>query len=479
MTKLKKFGLGAAAALISVVVVNAGLNSAEVAAASEEGSQFVQVIENNGCLQCHSAEPASFWYANLPGLKATFDKDMTNAYNFIDLESVVDAVNNGEQVSPADIAKIEQSTLNYSMPIQSYRMVHWGSSLNANERQAVLDWVNAERTAYISKINDIWGTGWSDDEIADIASRANFALPDPDIFEYDEDKVKLGLALYHDTRLSGDQTIACASCHPLNNAGVDGSRTSRGIGAQMGGINAPPVYNAIFNLQQFWNGRAEDLQAQAGGPPLNPVEMGSTDFDEVAKKLKEDDKMVAMFEKVYGSQGINGETITDAIAHFESKLIAHNSRFDQYLAGDESALTAEELKGYKLFKEYYCATCHVGATFGGQSFEKFGTTESIDNYFAERGTEISDDDKGLVGFTEDEADLYKFKVPNLRNVELTGPYLHDGTQLTLQKAIKTMLRFQCGNPNVSAADVDNIAAFLTTLTGENEYMDYEFVPNDH
>ena len=463
---------------IAVIVYGAiMLSGREITADTLEG-QFVQVVENNGCLQCHAAEPESFWYAGLPGFSALFEKDQTNGYRSIDLASVVDQINNGGEITLADIAKLEQSTINNSMPVIQYSVVHWGSTLNEQEKQIIYDFVAQERTEYVVALAEEANVELDDATIAQMISEPIQVLPDPAGFDIDAHKAALGLSLYHDTRLSADGTISCATCHPLDNAGVDGSKTSRGIGSQMGGINAPSTYNAVFNIQQFWNGRAATLADQAGGPPLNPVEMGHESFDDIAALLEKDEAVVAEFKAVYGNEGINQATITDAIAEFERTLVTTNSRFDQYLAGDTGALTAEEIQGYEEFKKNYCATCHVGASMGGQSFEKLGTVLDAAVYFEERGTEISGDDQGLYGFTGLEDDLYKFKVPNLRNVALTGPYMHDGTHLTLDQAVRTMFRFNTDNPEPSDDTVNKIVLFLETLTGENEYMDYQYVPSN-
>lgn len=448
------------------------------AAADDLNGRFVQVVENNGCLQCHMAEPDPFWYQEMPVVSGLFEKDMTNAYRSLDLEAVIQQLNSGEEVSIADVAKLEQSTINNSMPIVEYTMVHWGADLNAEEQQIIRDWVKVQRTAHVQAMAERFGMELDEAELAKAVSEPIQILPDPAGQNVDMAKAELGLALYHDTRLSADGTISCASCHALDNAGQDNSKSSRGIGSQMGGVSAPTVYNAVFNIRQFWNGRAADLQEQAGGPPLNPIEMGHTSFDDIAALLEQDPEMVAAFEKAYGAEGINQNTITDAIATFEQLLITTDSPFDLYLGGDSSALTAEEIQGYEEFKKNYCATCHVGPSMGGQSFERLGTVESADNYFAERGTEINGDDQGLYGFTGDEDDLYKYKVPTLRNIALTAPYFHDGRYLTLEEAVRTMFRFNTDNPNPSDSQVDSVVAFLNTLTGENEYMDYANVPNN-
>lgn len=475
MMKNKKILIIIPVALVAFVAVYAGIMlSGRGITATELDAQFVQVIENNGCLQCHAADPDAFWYQKLPGFTGLFEKDMTNGYRSIDLEKVVNQINNGEPVNIADVAKIEQSTLNNDMPVIQYTIVHWGADLNAKEQQIVYDWVREKRTAHVEAFAAEYNMAMNDAFI----SEPVMPLPDPAMFNVNHQKAMLGLDLFHDTRLSIDSTISCASCHALDNVGQDSSPHARGVGSQMGGISAPSVYNAVFNVQQFWNGREPDLQGQAGGPPVNLIEMGYESFDDIVVELSKDSTMVARFASIYGAEGITQNSITDAIAEFERLLVTNNSPFDKYLLGDKTALTSEEIQGYELFKKNYCATCHVGASMGGQSFERLGTVLDAAVYFEERGTEQNGDDQGLFGFTGLEDDRYKYKVPNLRNVALTGPWMHDGTHVTLEDAVRTMFRFNTPTANPSDETVEKIVLFLNTLNGENEYLDYKNVPSN-
>lgn len=432
-----------------------------ITADTTEG-KVAQIIKNNQCLSCHSTNPNGVWYEKMPVVKGMIEKDRTNSLRYIDLEAVVKQLEAGEQVSQVALAKIEQSMINESMPKSNYKFMHWGTGYNDEEKQIITEWAKAERA-------QLYPTSLAAAEFANDAVQ-----PLPDSVPYDEAKAALGMKLYHDTRLSGDDTVACATCHVLNTGGVDNLQFSEGIDGQFGGINAPTVYNSVFNVQQFWNGRAADLKAQAAGPPLNPVEMGSTDFAQIAGKLNKDAALVKEFAAIYGDEGITESTITESIAEFEKTLVTPNSKFDKYLKGDKAALTADEIAGYDLFKENKCATCHVGPSMGGQTFEYLGITA---DYYADRGGEITADDKGLIGFTEKEGDLYKFKTPTLRNVDLTAPYFHDGTQKTLEDAVKAMFKYQLNTPSPKQADVDKIVLFLKTLTGENEMMSYDSLGN--
>ena len=280
---------------------------------------------------------------------------------------------------------------------------------------------------------------------------------------YDSQKAELGKKLFHDTRLSVDNTVSCASCHGLNTAGVDNKQYSEGVGGQFGGVNAPTVYNAVYNFVQFWDGRAATLALQAAGPPLNPVEMASVSFDQIIAKLAKDKALTKEFKAVY-PDGWSEANITDAIAEFERTLITPNSRFDKYLRGEADVLTAEEIKGYELFKHYNCATCHAGANLGGESYELMG---QYADYFAARGTELTVEDNGRFKETAVERDRHRFKVPGLRNVALTAPYFHDGTEPELKEAVCKMGTYQVG-VELTDAQEEKIVAFLNTLTGEFE-----------
>ena len=189
---------------------------------------------------------------------------------------------------------------------------------------------------------------------------------------------------------------------------------------------------------------------------------GFTSFDEIIAKLKKDRKFVKAFNAVY-PDGLTEANITNAIEEFERTLITPNARFDKWLRGDSEAITADELKGYELFKQYDCATCHVGQNLGGQSYELMGLRR---HYFAERGLELTHEDNGRYKETQIERDRHRFKVPGLRNVELTWPYYHDGTRQTLEEAVRDMARYQ-SDVNLSETETAQITAFLKTLTGEN------------
>ncbi len=277
--------------------------------------------------------------------------------------------------------------------------------------------------------------------------------------------VELGKKLYFDPRLSKSGFISCNSCHNLSMGGTDNLPSSIGDRWQQGPINAPTVLNSSLNLAQFWDGRAADLQAQAGGPIANPGEMGFTHKLAVGV-IESIPEYVAEFKLVFGTDKVTIEEVTQAIAEFEKTLVTPNSRFDQWLLGDKAALTADELAGYRLFKDSGCVSCHNGEAVGGNSFQKMGIVEA---YKANSPAE------GLSAVTGKDADRFKFKVPTLRNVEMTYPYFHDGAAWTLSDAVNTMGRIQLGK-KFSAQENAQIVAFLKTLTGDQPAFQLPILP---
>jgi cytochrome c peroxidase len=285
--------------------------------------------------------------------------------------------------------------------------------------------------------------------------------PIPTALELDLTKVALGDKLYHDPQLSHDNNISCASCHLLDLGGSDRRTHSVGIKGQVGLVNAPTVLNSAFHFKQFWDGRADSLEEQIDGPINNPKEMGSN-WSEVVEKLQKSPQYPQEFQKVY-PDGITSNNIKNAIAVFERSLVTPNSRFDRFLGGDNNALTAEEKRGYDKFKDFGCVSCHQGILLGGNLFQKFGL---FGDYLKDRGN-ITESDYGRFNVTKKEEDRYTFKVPTLRNVELTAPYFHDGSAPTLETAVKVMVKYQLGR-EASTTDIDDIIKFLTTLTGKLE-----------
>ncbi|MGB2903579.1 MAG: cytochrome-c peroxidase [Candidatus Dechloromonas phosphoritropha] len=277
--------------------------------------------------------------------------------------------------------------------------------------------------------------------------------------------VELGKQLYFDPRLSKSGFISCNSCHNLSMGGTDNIKTSIGHNWNEGPINAPTVLNSSLNVAQFWDGRAADLKAQAGGPIANPGEMGFSHTLAV-DMLQTIPGYVAEFKKAFGTEKVTIGEVTKAIAAFEETLVTPNSRFDKWLKGDKKALTKDELAGYQLFKDTGCVACHNGPAVGGNSFQKMGQVEVY---------KASSPAEGRSAVTGKDADRFNFKVPTLRNIELTYPYFHDGAANTLPEAVDTMARIQLGK-KFTPEENAKVVAFLKTLTGDQPSFKLPILP---
>jgi len=270
-----------------------------------------------------------------------------------------------------------------------------------------------------------------------------------------EEKVTLGRMLYYDARLSKSQKISCNSCHALTQYGVDNEPTSDGYKGQKGTRNSPTVYNAAFHFVQFWDGRAPNVEEQAKGPVLNPVEMAMKSAKQVIAVLKSMPEYVDAFKKAFPTEKdpVTYDNMGKAIGAFERKLITP-ARWDKFLKGDQAALTTDEKAGFNTFVASGCQACHAGALLGGSMFQKIGAVKPW--------PETSDPGRSKV--TGNDADKLMFKVPSLRNVEKTGPYFHNGQTATLQEAISMMADHQLGK-TLSDADIQSIATWMKSLTG--------------
>ena len=282
--------------------------------------------------------------------------------------------------------------------------------------------------------------------------------------------VELGTDLYFDPRLSESHNINCNTCHQIGLGGVDMLPTSIGHKWQKGGRNAPTVLNAVFNVAQFWDGRAADLKAQAGGPIQNPIEMGIT-HQHAIEMLKGIPGYTKLFEAAYPNDKdpITMPNAVTAIAAFEATLITPNSPFDKFLRGDANGLSAEQKEGLKLFIDTGCASCHSGINVGGQMYAPFGVVQKP-------GADIlPPNDKGRFAVTKTASDEYVFRVPPLRNVELTVPYFHSGQVWDLTQAVGIMATDQLGK-TLTDAEVAKIVAFLKSLTGDQPQVTYPILP---
>ncbi len=289
---------------------------------------------------------------------------------------------------------------------------------------------------------------------------ANFSAA-PEIMEskenpFTEEKAVLGRMLYYETRLSKGGDISCNSCHPLDRYGVDGAATSAGHRGQRGSRNAPTVYFAAGHKLQFWDGRAKNVEEQAKGPMMNPVEMAMGGAADVEKTLRSIPGYGVAFAKAFPgeAQPVTLDNAARAIGAFERKLVAP-SRWDRFLKGDKSALSREEQAGFLAFYKAGCVVCHGGTYVGGQVFMKLGMFKPWSG----------EADLGRFALTKREEDKLMFKAPSLRNVEKTAPYFHDGSVPTLEKAVQIMSEYQLERP-VTESEQKRIVAWLKSLTGE-------------
>jgi cytochrome c peroxidase len=276
------------------------------------------------------------------------------------------------------------------------------------------------------------------------------------------EKIELGKMLYHDPRLSSTGTVSCASCHNTMLGGEDNRPNSMGVNGQTGGRSAPTVWNSAFNDVQFWDGRAASLEAQAAGPVTNPIEMGMKSWDDVVARLKTIHGYQVAFEQAFGGNAITKDNATKAIAAYERTLITPNSPYDNYVSGDKSAFTDQQVRGMNKVLELGCTGCHSGPAFNGPGmFQKF-PIHSNAFYAAKYHFKA---DKGLAEVTKKADDEHMWKVPTLRNIALTAPYFHNGIVKTLDEAVTVMAKVQL-DKDLSKEDVTDIVAFLNGLTGE-------------
>lgn len=249
--------------------------------------------------------------------------------------------------------------------------------------------------------------------------------------------------------------------------GADGLVRSPGVDGQLGEIQTPTVYNSVFNLAQLWSGGAVDLADQVRFPVHNPREMAS-DWSRVIAKLRTDGRYMAAFARLYPDDGLTGANIQDAIAVFEATLVTTDAPFDRWLRGERTALDAQQLQGYRLFKSYGCIACHQGVNAGGNMYQRMG---AMGDYFADRGSPLTSADLGRFNVTGDPLDRHMFKVPGLRLAALTPPYFHDGATATLEEAIDIMARYQLGRA-MPVEDNRAIAAFIRSLVGRHPALEH-------
>ncbi|MFV0321201.1 MAG: cytochrome-c peroxidase [Alphaproteobacteria bacterium] len=412
---------------------------------ADEKAEITDIFNRHECLSCHINQS----HASSGKTIQVSMRDVELGMRYFDMWQMYNGLQQNGLINEPSLAKLLVAINKNSLKHQQTNNKYAKQGLNAAATQILKNWIMTESQKY--------------NEGAEIADKfkGDFIRPITQSFVIDEAKAQLGEKLFHNTKLSFDDTVSCASCHSIWSGGDDGLDVAVGVDGAKGTINAPTVLNAAYNIAFFWDGRAVDLADQASKPPMNPVEMASYSWDQIIDKLKEDTVLTAAFNNVY-PDGITADNITNAISEFEKTLITPNSRFDQYLKGDENALNEQEKQGYALFKQYQCNTCHVGEAMGGQSYEYMGRAH---NYFADRNKKMIFEDDGRFNITNQPYDRHKFKVPTLRNIALTAPYFHDAHAKTLEDAVKITLTYET-NAEINEAEVEQIVAFLKSLTGE-------------
>jgi cytochrome c peroxidase len=292
------------------------------------------------------------------------------------------------------------------------------------------------------------------------ASGDALVAPLPASLDLDRRKVALGRGLFDDPRLSGDGAVACTGCHSLALGAANGLPRSELRGRAPVAVNVPSLFNGAYNFRFGWSGRFADIGEQLDAAMHSPTVMAGT-WPRAAAALGRDAAYVDAFGAIY-PEGLTADSLREVMAFYSLSLTTPNSRFDRFLRG-EVALGAAEARGYELFRDYGCVSCHQGINVGGNMFQRFGVMR---DYFADRGA-VTAADLGLFAATQREEDKFVFRVASLRNVALTAPYFHDGSAATLEQAVVTMARYQLGR-DLADEEVGQVAAFLRTLTGELE-----------
>lgn len=401
--------------------------------ASNEDPEFKAVsdILVSKCADCHTRDMAQYpFYYSIPIASGVMQRNIDRAQISFLLDK--DKLSGKEQFNSYDVEKLMSAMAKGNMPPLQYVLMHWDSALSDKEQRRLVSWIQKRSKEY------------------DIRP-----IPEENFFKPDAEKAELGKTIFNDPRISSNGTVSCASCHNLASGGTT-SDAAKLIQSNSNFHDVPTVLNAAYNFSQYWDGRARDLTEQASMAIENPEEMNSS-WSKVIGVLQNDKEFDTAFRKKY-ADGINKQNVCNAIAEYERTLLTPGSRFDKFLQGDKSALNDEEKEGFALFKKHDCSTCHAGPALGGLSFEKMGARH---DYFSE--DKKSKRDLGRYNVTHNSSDKYKFKVPTLRNIEQTAPYLHDGSAKNLEEAVEIMSAHQIANP-LSKEEQKKVCAFLRTLT---------------
>ena len=423
---------GLLALILSLPISNLFIERKYLASNDDPEFKAVSDVFVKKCADCHSQDMAKYpLYSGLPISDAIIHTNIKNGQASFVLSR--QKLSGKENFSASDVQRLWQAMAKGNMPPLQYKLLHWDSTLTSEEQMLLGRWIQKRQRE--SDIRPI--------------PVANFFNPDPA-------KVALGKKLFHDTQLSRDNSISCASCHNLDSGGTEHVQISSRPKQRIGTLNTPTVLNAAYNIAQYWDGRAKDLKEQASMALTNPAEMDSN-WGVAIAHLEKDSKFLADFKTVYPA-GLSSDSISDAIAEYEKTLITPGSRFDKYLNGDKAALSNEEKIGFELFKKHECFTCHTGPALGGLTYKRLGAQK---DYYKESD---KNKDIGRTAVTHNMADLHRVKVPSLRNIELTAPYFHNGSASTLEDAVKVMSEYQI-EKSMTDDECKKVVAFLRTMTG--------------
>ncbi len=408
--------------------------------------QIITILEQGGCFVCHGG-PDYCTHINWPVFGAIISKNAEKGIRFANATSILEHFNDSRPIDQTLLIKSQKVVSERSMPPMSFRIIHWKSGITKDKQKIFLRWIYE-----LMATDHGWPLPAKDRPFEPI-------MPLPDSLPADFAKVNLGRILYHDPRLSADSTVSCATCHNPGSAGVDNLDYSVGAYGQPGMFSTLTTYNAVFHPFFSWEGNASTLALQSAMTLVDPVIMGNESFEPVIDRLMADVPFTLLFTETY-PDGLNADNITDALAQYHKVLITPDAPFDKYLQGDSEAIGPDAKKGYQLFKRLGCASCHNSIGVGGNSFEYMGLSN---NFFSIRDR-IRLPDLGRYRITARPEDIHKFKVPGLRNIELTHPYFHNASAPDLETAVEAMAYHQ-RDKLINKDKVHQIVSFLRTLTG--------------
>ena len=404
--------------------------------AQDQSAEFRQVsnILVSKCADCHTKDLAQYpVYYDFPIASSIAHANVKNAQSSFLISK--DKLSGKIAFSEGEVERLSRAMAKGDMPPLQYLALHWDSALTEQEQRILSKWIEKRLKEFDVR-----------------------PIPTENFFRPDAAKVALGERLFHDKLLSGNETVSCSSCHSLEKGGADQLQFPKTEQAVREKINTPTVFNAAYNIAQYWDGRAQNLKAQALAAMTNAAEMNS-DWNDVCSRLRSKKEYNDLFRANYPDGGITPANVSDAIAEYEHTLLTPGSRFDRFLRGDRQAMNSEEVSGFQLFKKHECFVCHTGPNLGGLSFEKLGSAKP---YWRDGSTMAL----GRFEITHRNEDRHSYKVPSLRNVELTAPYMHDGSVSTLDEAVSLMSEYQTAEP-MTKEEQKQVVAFLRALTGEH------------